>query len=340
MSEIRVTVTGAGSLFGQGIIKCLRRADLGVRLHGLDYFETAVGLDWCAETGLLPDLLDPAVSEEEWFAELCRQVTAAESRVLFVGADFELQPLARRAADLLERTGCRAIVGPARAVDTCKDKYRTAQWLREIGEPAPESFLPEDGLDRVEAAIGYPMMVKPRFGSRSRGVARVDDRASLERALADCESPLAQRYLPGEDNEYTCGVVVLDGNVDTIAVIRRRLKDGNTSAGVSDSEPVIEALCRRVGGALATYGPINIQLRLVEGTPIIFEINPRFSGTTIFRALLGINEPERVLRHALGMPLAPPPALRPGRVMRYFEETVALEEIAENESAVAATRAL
>lgn len=322
MNDIRVTVTGAGSLFGQGIIKCLRRADLPMRLHGLDYFATAMGFHWCDETGLLPDLLDPAISEEAWFADLCRQVGEAGSQILFVGADFELRPLARLAETLRARTGCHAVVGPTAIVDICKDKYRTARWLREIGAPAPESRLPSDGIDEIETAIAYPMIVKPRFGARSRGVVRVADRAALQRALAVCKDPVVQRYLPGAEREYSCGVVVLDGRVDTVSVLRRRLKDGNTSTAVADPVPAVDALCRKVGKALAPHGPINIQLRLVDETPYVFEINPRFSGTTIFRALLGVNEPERVLRHVLTLPLSPPPILRAGRVTRYFDEIV------------------
>jgi len=322
-AKAAVTVTGAGSLFGQGIIKCLRMDDLPVQILGLDYFKDAIGFEWCDGAGLLPDLLHPQVSEDAWFADLCRQVSSAGSRVLFVGADFELIPLATRAQELIDRTGCRAIVSSRGVIDVCKDKHRTAQWLAEINEPTPESFLPDSSVEAMEDAIGYPMIVKPRFGSRSRGVVRVADRAQLERAVLETEAPVVQRFLPGEDMEYSCGVVTFDGRVDTVAVLRRRLKDGNTISAVSDEpSPGIEALCRRVGEALKPLGPINIQLRLVEDTPYIFEINPRFSGTTIFRAHLGINEPARVLRHALNLRLTVPPKLRKGRVRRYFDEIV------------------
>ena len=37
-------------------------------------------------------------------------------------------------------------------------------------------------------------------------------------------------------------------------------------------------------------GSINLQSRFVNGKPYIFEINPRFSGSTPARAGLGVNE--------------------------------------------------
>lgn len=329
MSTVSVTVTGAGSLFGQGVIKCLARSGLDVELHGLDYFATAVGLRWCRSGGLLPDILDSSVSEDRWFEALCERIVATKSRFAFVGTDFELAPIAARRDALLEHTGCTAIVSAKEIVALCRDKYATAEWLREEGLPAPVTVLPGEGPDAIERDLGYPMIVKPRFGSRSRGVVRVEARPGLERALAETDRPLVQQYLPGEDREFTCGVIVLDGRVDSVSVLRRRLKDGNTVLAAAEHHPAIDSLCRRVAGALKPFGPINLQLRLVDGTPYVFEINPRFSGTTVFRALLGINEPDRMLRHLLGMPLAPAAGLRSGRVMRYFEEMVEPEGAAE-----------
>lgn len=322
MTAIPVTVTGAGSLFGQGILKCLRMSDLDLRLAGLDYFDTAIGFRWCEERGVLPDLLDESVSEDAWFEALCGHVRASGSRFLFVGADFELVTMAHRATELFERTGCQAIVSPPALVAACKDKFETARLLQSLGLPAPASFLPEDGLDRIAVALEFPMIVKPRSGARSRGVALVRDRAALEHAVRTTERPVIQQYVGDEEAEFTCGVCFLDGAVDSVAVLRRRLKDGNTVVAVSEDRSELDEFCAQVGALLRPFGPLNIQLRLVGDMPVIFEINPRFSGTTVFRALLGVNEPERILRRLLGLPVSRNPRMRRGRVVRYFEEVV------------------
>lgn len=340
MSAVPVTVTGAGSLFGQGILKCLRRGGLETRVHGLDYFPDAVGFRWCDSTGLLPDVLAPGVSEDEWFGAICAAVSEAGSRFLFVGADFELLPLAERAGELMERTGCRAVVSPPETVAICKDKLRTARVLGDAGVKVPRSFAADEELERVEQAMPYPMIVKPRFGARSRGLRLVSDRAGLTRALAEADRPLIQEFLPDDDAEYTCGVMTFDGRVDSVAVLRRRLKDGNTVEAVGERNEAIEAACVRIAEILDPFGPINVQLRLVDGAPHVFEINPRFSGTTIFRALLGLNEPERLLRHLLGLPLAPAPQIREEKVVRYFEESVEPAEGAEHAAAAPAREAL
>src|SRR3546814_16519316 len=52
----------------------------------------------------------------------------------------------------------------------------------------------------------------------------------------------------------------------------------------------IESLCATVARALDLSGSINIQLRLGSRGPMIFEINPRFSSTVVFRHRLGFSD--------------------------------------------------
>ena len=52
------------------------------------------------------------------------------------------------------------------------------------------------------------------------------------------------------------------------------------------------------------------------------EINPRFSGTTSLRAMVGFNEPDVLIRkHVLGETIEPSFDYREGVIMRGLEET-------------------
>lgn len=51
--------------------------------------------------------------------------------------------------------------------------------------------------------------------------------------------------------------------------------------------------------ALKEYGPANFQIRVGSDGPAIFEINARFSGTTVMRALAGFNEVKPAVRWAV-----------------------------------------
>jgi carbamoyl-phosphate synthase large subunit len=74
---------------------------------------------------------------------------------------------------------------------------------------------------------------------------------------------------------------------------------------------------------LDTRGAINVQCRYWEGEVYVFEINPRFSGTTSLRAMMGYNEPDLLIRrHLLGEQVPARFEYRSGRVVRGLSEVV------------------
>jgi len=78
---------------------------------------------------------------------------------------------------------------------------------------------------------------------------------------------------------------------------------------------------RRAAEALKPFGPCNFQLRLRDGVPYIFEINPRCSGGSYIRALAGFNEPLMTLNH-IEHGIRPAYEIRPISVFRYWNEIV------------------
>ena len=64
---------------------------------------------------------------------------------------------------------------------------------------------------------------------------------------------------------------------------------------------------------------MNFQLRVTERGPVVFEINPRFSGTTPIRALFGVNEVEAVVKKLTGAESDSEYKEKDGVVIRHFE---------------------
>jgi len=76
-------------------------------------------------------------------------------------------------------------VSPHRTVATCGDKYLTSTALVEAGIPSPRTLMalsPEAALEAIEM-MGYPVVLKPLFGSWGRLLARVNDRDAAEALL-------------------------------------------------------------------------------------------------------------------------------------------------------------
>jgi hypothetical protein len=82
-----------------------------------------------------------------------------------------------------------------------------------------------------------------------------------------------------------------------------------------------------VCAAIPFFGPINIQCRLRDGWPSVFEINPRFSGGIPLTIAAGANFPKMLIRIAQGA-LIPSQVgeFREGVWMTSYEASVFLEE--------------
>jgi carbamoyl-phosphate synthase large subunit len=269
---------------------------------------------------LLPRGDDPSFTDV--VLEICRERGVD---VLVPTVDSELVPIAER-RDEFATAGTSVLVAPARALQRCLDKWGLMQVV-DGSVPIPRSAPLGEDFD--PAAFELPVLVKPRVGSGSRGVRRVDSWDALG-AVRD-RSLLVQEYLPGP--EYSLDVLATaEGEVRAV-VPRERLRVDSgiaiTSRTVHDDE--LEAVGARAVEAAGLTGVANVQvMRDAAGTPRLIEINPRFPGTMPLTVASGVNMPRLALGELLGEPIPRGPLPFRGVAMtRVFEDvTVDVEELA------------
>ncbi|MFN8035808.1 MAG: ATP-grasp domain-containing protein [Acidimicrobiia bacterium] len=313
---MRVLVTGAGALLGQGVIRSLLASSLDVEIAAVDPSPLAAGLYWAQRSRLVPMATEPNYLEH-------MDALLGEERpdVVLIGTDVELPLFAEHREELEHRHNTRIVVSDPQAVRIAGDKYETFQFMRQHGFWAPDSCLPGAEQELIER-VGFPLVVKPRAGARSIGVHIAHDRAELEHAVRVVRDPVIQQLVGTEADEFTAGVLCFDGHCHASIVMRRDLRDGNTYRAFVEPYPELNAVVRAMGEKLAPYGPANFQFRLSEGEVKVFEINARFSGTTPIRMLAGFNEVEAVLRHVVyGEPISQPELL-PLTILRHWSETI------------------
>ena len=315
---MNILVTGAGSLLGQGIIKSLEVSKLKFNLFATDYFSSAIGLYWAKRSFLLPDLLNKSISDDEWLDSLIKIVNNEEIQLLIPGLDFEIPVLSKYKNKIERETSCKIIVSPQNVVKIGNDKWETVVFLKEHGFSFPKSCLPED-IDSFIVDNNYPLVVKPRFGNTSKDVFIINDRNELMESLKKVDRPIIQEYLNDEKGEFTCSTVFLEERIICTISLRRSLKNGNTSLAFLENYEDVDNFVNKVTEALQPFGPTNFQLRLTDKGPVIFEINPRFSGTTPIRALFGVNEVETTIEAALFNNFNQKFIKKPGVVIRYME---------------------
>ena len=197
------------------------------------------------------------------------------------------------------------------------DKLATADWLASRGFATPWTV----SLTAADPTR-LPFITKARRGAGSQNVRLVRSKATLDAIKAEFgDTWIAQEYLDDDHAEFTCAVLRTNGEERHVAM-RRRLDAGRTVMAVVTAEPAIEAMLQRL--AVQEFeGPLNVQLRLSNGEPKIFEINPRFSSTVRMRHRLGFEDLLWAVRARAGERLPPSRAKANRTVYRLSREVVA-----------------
>ncbi len=133
---------------------------------------------------------------------------------------------------LLELMGIPYTGSRVLASALCMNKVRTKQIAAWHGIPTPHFAVFDCSVDPGAAAaeaagrLGFPVMVKPCDEGSSLGVAKVDDPASLEEAVAvtcrDYNAALVEEFVAGD--EITVGLLESAGGLDALPVLQLKPK--------------------------------------------------------------------------------------------------------------------
>ena len=265
--------------------------------------------------------LVPLSSDPDYLDEVLAVCEAERVGLLVPTIDDEL-PLFGAAVDRFAARGVRVVVSPASTTALCNDKFETCRELRKRGVAAAESFLKEG----VPSERALPLFIKPRFGRGGVGAVAARTRRELEFFLDYVSEPVVQEYLTGP--EFTIDVLCDFAGRPLSIVPRERVvvRAGVIDRGRTVNDPALIDLARACTTALRFHGPINIQCRVHNGTPTVFEINPRFSGGIPLTIEAGADFPAMLL--ALHAGRSVPPAIgrfRDQLWMTSYETSVFLD---------------
>ena len=339
--EIRVMVTGVGGGGnGEQLVKALRLARTNYRIIGADITPLSKGLFLTDERVILPPATAP-----EYLDNLMRVCREKRIDVLLTGSEPELKRIAA-VQDEIRAAGVFLPMNPQSVIERCMDKAKTMAFLAENGFSYPET-VPVRGVADLARVRAFPVVLKPSIGgggSANTFIAQSPDELRLfgEWMLRAYPEFIVQRYVGNAGCEYTVGVLCgMDGAlINSIAVkknilsalscrmkIKSRFSDellvisSGITQGAIGRYPDVTAQCEAIALALGARSAINIQLRFVDGKAVIFEINPRYSGTSSFRAIVGYNEPDVMIRkHLLGETIEPGFPYEEGVILRGLDE--------------------
>jgi carbamoyl-phosphate synthase large subunit len=264
----------------------------------------------------------PLADDPEYLPELLRICHAEQIRLAIPTIDDELELFGASRQHFAD-IGALAACSSRESAALCNDKYATWRQLSGAGVPAARTYLPEE----LPAQPKFPLFIKPRVGRGAVGAHMIRNQRDLEFFRDYVDRPVIQEYL--ESPEYTIDVLC-DSRGRPLSIVPRErvvIRAGVIDRGRTVKSSALLELAEQVCAAIPFFGPINIQCRLRDGWPSVFEINPRFSGGIPLTIASGANFPKMLITLAMGATLAPQVGeFRAGVWMTSYEASVFLEE--------------
>jgi len=311
-----ILVTAAGGDIGQSIARILRRFKQITSIVGTDISDNNAGPYFVDRFILVPN-----ASDKKYISTLEKIVKENDISCLIPASEMEIQVL----NDHLSSNKVFVvpiIMANKKSISLCFDKYETIKLLKANGISTPWT------VPISQAPYKYPCILKTRRGSGSKNLVIIEDRKDWQYYRDKRSNTILQELLLPSDSEFTCGVYRGLDKITKCLIMKRELKGGLTiRAEVVEDKP-IEELCFKVAELLELRGSINVQLRKIKSGPRIFEINPRFSSTVLFRHYVNFCDLIWSIEDRLGIKLIGHdlPVKYGTKIYRYYHEVFKYED--------------
>lgn len=280
----------------------------------------------------------PACAAPDYLDRLKSVIREEKADLVFSLNDLELELLARNRDAIEAETGAVLYIPSPATADIGADKWHTFLFAREHGIGAPATYLDTNAALAALASgeLRLPVMVKPRWGSASIGLARVETAEELPAAVEACRAAIARSILAVtgledaviiqqclDGPEY--GVDVLFGrHGDFLGFAAKRklaMRAGETDKAVMVAPDRFAPMAELLARHLSHRGNLDCDFMEHDGRLHLIEINTRFGGGYPFTQLAGADHVGRLLAEFEGHPL-PPYGYDVGRAFAKYDMLV------------------
>lgn len=259
----------------------------------------------------------PATSETDRYIDVIINIIKREGVGFFLPVSEPEIKVVNERRGAFECLGVKLLINKPIIVENFLDKFKTVQFLKSIGIQTPKTAILKD----YDGSFGFPLIVKPRTGYGSRKVWKIEDSIDLDYICRKDEGGLlVQEYIGTDTDEYTTGVFSDGKTVSSISFKRRLGADGTTIEASLTNEVHLLNLASKLAKAVDLVGSINIQSRRFMNQFIPFEINPRISGTLLFRKEFGFDDLIWWIDVLSGRGYTYSPLYSSGNAIRFYSE--------------------
>ncbi|WP_420177129.1 ATP-grasp domain-containing protein [Kerstersia gyiorum] len=247
-----------------------------------------------------------AVNHPDYIKQLISICQTEQVDYIFSVNDLELAILAANKKKIHQESGAIAVVSDSSAIKIAADKYQTYKFFEQCGILSPKTYIsPKETKEALtKGIIHFPLMVKPRWGSASISLIKVDTAAELDTAYKTCtdairhsilsnfsnhETVIIQEYIEGQ--EY--GIDILNSlDSEYIGYCSKRklaMRSGETDKSTPTHDARFDEPVKKIAQTIKHIGNLDCDVLEKEGKLYFLELNPRFGGGYPFTHYAGAN---------------------------------------------------
>lgn len=236
--------------------------------------------------------------------------------------DLEL-PILSNAKDRFDALDVKMMVSRPEVIDICFDKLKTSQFVTDCGLMSPKAFT---NLDEAVAAIQsgnlqFPLILKPRWGSGSIGLEKVEDLEELRIVYHLLKKKIRKSILKEASVEDSCIMIQemidgtefgmdimndLEGRFQAVSVKQKMgMRSGETDKAVTVDNAELRAIGKTLSLSLKHIGNLDCDVLAKDGKYYVIDLNPRFGGGYPFSQQAGVNLPKALIEWAKGNVIDP-----------------------------------
>jgi predicted ATP-grasp superfamily ATP-dependent carboligase len=289
------------------------------------HFAPALFSRYCRKALLSPA---PAACAERYFQWLIEVWERHHYDLLVLMDDPSLRAVMERRDRLPE--GLLTLLPPTEGYQIAADKGLTLQQAAQAEVPCPSTLYPTDWGQVTDWTddLSYPLIIKPRKSSGSRGIRLITEPEQLEPSYAEIHQdypwPLIQECIPPGEKYDAC--LLYDRSSRLVAAFVQKevrhfpLDNGPSTLQEGVHYPELIALADRLMQGLHWQGIAEVEFMIDprDGVPKLMEINPRFWASLACAIFSGVDFPWLYYQLAIGRTLPSIQEYQAGQLCRWL----------------------
>ncbi len=270
----------------------------------------------------------PRISDDNYIDKILDICVANEINAVLSLIDPELSLISLNKERFLE-INVLPVVSEYDLIEMCLDKFAFFKAMQEKNINTVKTYknIETFVMDHNLGNIMFPIFVKPRKGSASTNINRVESLGELIYLFEKYDDLIIQEYMSGQEIGADIYVDLVSRKTSAIFTKRKiKMRAGETDKSVSFIDENLFSFIERILDVFPFIGVLDMDIFEREGKYYISEINPRFGGGYPHAHACEVNLIDFIIKNLKGIENVPSIGnYRENIYMMKFNQTVIRE---------------